>query len=252
MVKLKTLYTYLNEKIPQELSCDWDNDGLMCALSPDKEINRVLLALDITQEVVEHAVQNGFDIIISHHPLIFHPLSAVNYTDSVSRRVMSLIRNDIAAFSFHTRLDAMTGGVNDVLASKLGLENTEVFENIGRTGSLSEEMTVEAFAKTVKEKLCCDKVTYVDGGQKVRRVTLIGGSGKGYLECAIKDGVDTFVTGEMPYDAEITAKENGINLILAGHYFTENGICNYLEKLLSEYDSSLYVEKKASLYSVSI
>lgn len=249
MIKLSELYSYLNTKIPQELSCDWDNDGLMCAVSPDKPINKVLLSLDITQDVIGYAIQNGFDLIISHHPLIFHPLAGLNYTDSVSKKVISLLRHDIAAFSFHTRLDAMQGGVNDVLASRLGVENTEVFENIGRIGNLTTELTAEEFACKVKEKLGCDKVTYIDGGKKVRRVVLLGGSGKGYLEYALKAGADTFLTGEMPYDAEITAKENGINLILAGHYHTENIVCGQLEKLLKEYDGALYIEQKASLCS---
>ena len=134
------LYKALDAAIPRALSCEWDNDGLMCCPDPNKQVERVLIALDITEEVVDDAIEGGFDVILSHHPIIFKGLRAVEPSNAVARKTIKLIQNGIAAMSFHTRLDALTGGVNDVLAARLELQNTEPFGvdpiPIGRVGEL--------------------------------------------------------------------------------------------------------------------
>ena len=174
----KELYNYLNERIPAELSEDWDNDGRML-ISSDREIKRVLISLDVTGETVSKAVKESFDLIITHHPLIFKPVKGI--TDE---RFLTLIKADISVFSFHTRLDAVEGGVNDALASLLGLKNTEAFEEMGRIGELDKEMTAEEFAHFVKNTLGAPLVNFTDSEKKIKRAALLGGGGKDFWQAA--------------------------------------------------------------------
>ena len=106
------LYEYLNERIPASLSCEWDNDGLMCCPDPDKEVSRVLITLDVTDDAVSAAISGGYDLIVSHHPLVFRPLKSVTPYDITSARVIELIKSDVSVMSFHTRLDAVDGGAD--------------------------------------------------------------------------------------------------------------------------------------------
>ena len=241
MANVNELYTYFENAIPKELSCEWDNDGRMCVPSPDREIKKVLICLDINESAVDYAVNNGFDCIVSHHPLIFNSLKNIDAENNVSRKVCKLIKNDIAAFSFHTRLDKVSGGVNDALADILKLKNTEDFSDVGRMGVI-EPVCLKDFAEELKIRLCSDRVVCVDGGKKVNKIAVVGGSGKDYLEEALQCGCDTFVTGEMPYNREQDAKEMGINLVCCGHYFTENIVCERLEMLVKNFDSMIYTE----------
>ena len=108
-MKTRELYNKLEERIPRSLSCQWDNDGLMCCPDGNKEVKRVLIALDVTGAVVDYAKNNGYDVIISHHPFIFNGLKSVDDEGYISAKLISLIKSDIAVISFHTRLDAVEG-----------------------------------------------------------------------------------------------------------------------------------------------
>ena len=116
---VKKLYDKITECIPENLSEPWDNDGIMCSSDLSAEVNNVLITLDITEEVVDYAIGRNFDLIISHHPLIFKPLSRVYEENHISRKLIKLISNNVSVFSFHTRADKVEGGVNDILASRL-------------------------------------------------------------------------------------------------------------------------------------
>lgn len=242
MTNVNELYLYLENAIPRELSCEWDNDGRMCVPCFNREVKKVLICLDINEDAVDYAAENKFDCIISHHPLIFNPLKNVDAENNVAKKVCKLIKNDIVAFSFHTRLDKVSGGVNDALADIMGLKNTEDFSDVGRMGKI-EQVCLKDFAERLKKDLNSDRVICVDGGKKVSKIAVVGGSGKDYLEEALNCGCDTFVTGEVPYNREQDAKEMGINLVCLGHYFTENVVCERLEMLVKNYDSMIYTER---------
>ncbi|MGN1047618.1 MAG: Nif3-like dinuclear metal center hexameric protein [Eubacteriales bacterium] len=230
------LYTALCGKIPASLSCEWDNDGLMCCPEPDKKINKALIALDITEKVTDYAVREGFDAIISHHPLIFHKLSALEPSSSVARKVIKLTKHNICAMSFHTRLDAADGGVNDVLASVLRLENVRAFgpenERIGRIGTLCEPMDPDDFCKMLREGLGSPAVLAALCGRKVHRVAVLGGDGKDFADAAVSEGADTYISGRISYNVMTEAPEIGINMIEAGHFFTENPVCYALSDMV--------------------
>lgn len=232
MVTVNELYGIIDKVVPKELSCEWDNDGRMVVPCTEKTVEKILICLDVTEEAVDYAIEKGFDCIISHHPLIFSPLKAVDADNHICRKVCKLIKNDIAVFSFHTRLDSVGGGVNDALADEIGLREVTKFSDVGRIAHCPPEELC-GFVARVKERLSSDRpLVYVDGGKKVSRVAIVGGSGKGYLEEAVENGCDTFITGEMPFNCEHDAKELGINLICAGHYYTENLVCKRIKLLV--------------------
>lgn len=245
-MKTIELYNYLNDAIPSSLSCDWDNDGLMCSGDTEKEVKKVLIALDITEKVVEKAAGEGFDAIISHHPMIFKKIGAVEPSVASAKKAITLIKNDISAMSFHTRLDALCGGVNDVLCKKLGLNNAVPFgpsgEEMGRIGTLDSPTELDDFCAMVKNALGAPFVLASSCQKKVQRVALLGGDGKDFVSAAIISGADTYISGRISYNIMVDAPEMGINLIEAGHYFTEAPVCEFLSKLVKKADSSIKTE----------
>ena len=230
------LYRQLCERIPPTLSCDWDNDGIMCMPEPERDVHRVLLALDITEEVVDRAIAQGYDVILSHHPLLFRGIKHLTVQDPVARRSIKLCRAGITALSFHTRLDAVEGGVNDVLAEWLTLTEVAPFgeEGIGRVGMLREPMSAEVFAAMLADRLNAPTVTLADSGRPVQRVAVLGGSGGDDVLAALATGADTYVTGEAPHHWLVDAPEMGLNLIVAGHYHTEYLVIERLASMLQE------------------
>ena len=241
-MKALALYQYLEEKIPRELSCEWDNDGLMCCPDPDAEIKRVLLALDISEKTVDLAIAEGCDLILSHHPLVFRPVKALTGAQATPRKLIKLVRNGVAAMSFHTRLDALEGGVNDVLAARLGLLNVEAFgengEMMGRVGEISTALSLPEFAAFVKEKLGAPAVLY-NGDKPVRCVAVLGGNGDDFIFAAKAAGADTYVSGRLGYHPMASACEDGINLIEAGHFYTENPVLSVLADMVKSADPEI-------------
>lgn len=238
---VRELYQHLNEMIPPSLSCEWDNDGLMCCPDGGKEVRRVLVALDVTDAAVDHAIQNGYDLILSHHPMIFKGLRAVNEENYIADKVIRLIRGGVSVMSFHTRLDAVRGGVNDCLALLLGLEDAKPFgeEGIGRIGTLPTETAAEDFALRVKTALNAPYVNLGDAKRPVHRVAVLGGGGSDDVPLAQATGADTFVSGELKYHQLCDAPEAGMNLIEAGHFFTEFPVTGVLENILKALDPAI-------------
>lgn len=240
---VKDIYERLSAQIPDTLREGWDNDGLMCAPDVTREVSKVLLTLDVTEELVDYAIEQGFDLIVSHHPLIFKPIAAINEHNHVARKLIKLIENEISVFSFHTRADKVKGGVNDRLCELLGIEGAEPFGegDLGRVGFV-EQMTLEDFLYKVKTTLSADVVKYSDGYNAVRRVALVGGDGKDFVADAIRSGADTYLSGRISYNVMEEAAEMGINLIEAGHYFTEQPLMEFFKEILLDLDSTLYIE----------
>lgn len=242
-MNVKKLYDKLSEIIPEHLREEWDNDGIMCATDFSAEVNNVLITLDVTEEIVDYAISRNFDLIVSHHPLIFRPINRVTEENHIQRKLIKLLANNVSVFSFHTRLDKVAGGVNDILAERIGLYDVVPFgDGLGRIGSLREETTLDDFAETVKERLGADGVRYADAYNPVKRVALVGGDGKSYVEPAALAGADTYLSGRIGYNVMEEASELGINLVEAGHYFTEQPITSYLASLISSLDGNAYVE----------
>ena len=129
---VRTIYEKLCERIPEDLKEIWDNDGLMCSSDDGREVKRALVTLDVTEDIVDYAISNDIDLIVSHHPLIFKPLTSVTEDSHVARKVIKLIKNDISVMSFHTRADKVEGGVNDILAEILGMDTVKGIYDEGK------------------------------------------------------------------------------------------------------------------------
>ncbi len=243
-MNVKQLYDALNEKIPPSLSCSWDNDGLMCCPDPEREVRRVLIALDVTPQVADEAIEGGFDLVISHHPLIFHPLRSLTTQDGVGAKLINLVRAGVSVMSFHTRLDAVEDGVNDRLAEALGLIDVEAFEDgdgipLGRIGYLPEATDVYDLAAHIKSALATPAVMVSSCGKQADRVAVVGGEGKSFIGAARAAGADTLVSGRLGYNNMVEAEELGINLIEAGHFFTEDPVCDRIAELVGAADGNI-------------
>lgn len=245
MYTAKELYAFLNTAIPASLSCKWDNDGAMCMSDPDRIVNRVLLTLDITQDAVDYAVQSGCDAVISHHPLIFAPMRSINGCDIKSRIITKLMRSGVSAFSFHTRLDALEGGVNDALCKLLKLENIEPFIEegipLGRIGTVPAT-TARSLASTVKSVLSADSVSVTCPEKEVSKIVVVGGSGKDCIDAAIDAFADCMITGEASYNALIDAADSNLAIICAGHFHTENPVLKNLGDMIGQFDSHIIID----------
>ncbi len=246
MAAVKDIFHYLDSIAPFATQLDFDNAGFLVGRG-DRQVHRLLVSLDITEEVAREAVERGAELVVSHHPVIFHPAKSVTDADPVGRTLLALIEGGVAAICAHTNLDASVGGVNDALAQRLGLTDLSVLEpsgvdgeghtiGIGRVGTLAggEAPGLAAFAAQVKEALGANGVRYVDAGKPVRRVAVGGGACGDMLELARAQSCDTFVTSDVKYNQFLDARDLGVNLIDAGHYPTENVVCPVLVQKLRE------------------
>ena len=235
------LYESLNTRIPASLSCDWDNDGLMCCPDPNRPARRVLVCLDATAAMIDKAIAEGFDAILTHHPLVFHKLPAIDPQDHISRRLIRLVQAGIAVMSFHTRLDALSGGVNDTLADRLGLLEVAPCGDggIGRIGHLSKPISLSEFAEMVKRVLGVPFVVAADAGVPVYRVAVLGGNGSDDVRSIEAVGADTYLSGEIAAHHLTDAPERGMNLVAAGHFHTENPVCEALAEMVRAFDGKI-------------
>ena len=226
------IYTYLNDKYNFSTALSYDNPGHLVG-SLQNTVTGIVVCLDCTDETVTQAVEEGANLIISHHPVIFDPLKSVTDNSIVYR----LIRNDISVISAHTNLDQADGGVNDALCCALGLENVEkVSDSEGfyyRTGELTDTLSADDFAKYVGNKLNV-RVKYVGENNSIKRVAVCSGSGGSMLSEVAMLGVDAYVTADVKYDVFLDAHSIGMVLLDAGHFNTEDIIVAPLAKELSK------------------
>ncbi|MCF2661065.1 Nif3-like dinuclear metal center hexameric protein [Pseudoflavonifractor phocaeensis] len=244
MAAVKEIYGFLDQLAPFATQMDFDNAGFLVGRGA-VQVERLLVALDITEEVAEEAAELGCQLIVSHHPVIFHPARSVTDETVTGRVLLGLAEQRIAAICAHTNLDAAQGGVNDCLAA--ALELTEVGQlhqdgvdgqgrpyGIGRVGIAHRPgLTAGEYAAFVKEKLGAASVRFAGGGRPVQTVAVGGGSCGSMLADALAAGCDTFVTADVKYDQYLEAKALGITLMDAGHYATENVACAPLAQQLA-------------------
>lgn len=231
------IYDTIDRLAPFWLTMDFDNTGILVG-DRNREVSCALLALDCTPAVVEQARQLGAQLIITHHPVIFHPLKRVN-EDAV---VYQLIRSDIAVISAHTNLDIAQGGVNDALASAIGLRDCRGLELLneqtgawlGRIGTLPEPLSPEAFAAHIKACLNASSVKFAAAPRVIRTVALCSGSGADCLDAAISAGADALLTSEVKQHEYLAAAAAGISIFDAGHFDTEDIVIEPLRDYLAK------------------
>lgn len=231
---------------------NWDNTGFQIG-DENKDINRILVALDIDNYVYEKALIEKFDMIITHHPLIFKPLNSITTSSYKEKLIFNLIKNEIVVYNAHTNLDQTHGGVNDVLADLLGLKNSislkvneGIFEDeygYGKVGDI-EEQPLTKYIKLIKDKLNIDYLTvYGDDEIKVNRVAVCGGSGAEFIFNAYNANACVYITGDIKYHDAQYGNELGLTIIDAGHYHTEKVILPVIKKCLDKQNQgNLYIE----------
>ncbi len=235
---VKEFYEYLCRELPQEWACEGDYDGMSCCPDADAEVEKVLIALDATEAVVDEAIEEGCQVILAHHPMLFGGIKEICDGEFRSNKLIKLIKNNIAVMSFHTRLDAAPGGVNDILSALIGLKNAIPFgeKGIGRIGELETPMTAEALAVTVKNTLGAPYAEYADAGRMIKKVAVVGGAASSTVADAMSLGADAFVSGEIKHNFMTDAPDLGMTMIAAGHFYTENPVCARLFELTAAVD----------------
>ena len=235
MYTVAAVENMLYDWAPKDLAESWDNVGLLVG-DPCATVQRILVSLDITEAVVEEAAEMQADLIVAHHPVMnctWHPVQTLRTDDRQGRILTGLIRHNIAAICMHTNLDAADGGINDILAEKLGLSGLIPLseQKIGRIGTLNCELPLVEFTHSVVKSLGCHGLRYTDCGKPVHRVAVGGGACGEFIPQAMAHGCDTFVTSDLKYHDFLDTTE--MNLIDAGHFPTEDLICAELVKRLS-------------------
>jgi dinuclear metal center YbgI/SA1388 family protein len=229
-IKLKDILAYVGQFAPWELAEPWDNVGLMVG-NPDQEATGVLIALDPTLQVIEEAILKKANIILTHHPLIFHPLKSINTATPIGQFLKKALAHDIAVVSCHTNLDIISDGVSDALARALYLLNTRPLnltgnrpdQGFGKVGNLPTPMQGKSFIHFVAQRLNL-QVMMIAGPQPetVSTIAVCGGSGSDLAEAAVQSGADIYITAELKHSVARWAEDNGLCVIDAGHFATEN------------------------------
>ncbi len=225
---------------PRHAALEWDNVGLLVGRT-EKEVKKIYVALDATDEVIEQAVAANADMLITHHPLLFSPLKKITDEHFIGNRVVKLLQHDISYYAMHTNYDVC--GMADISAAILGLDEAETLEvtdkesmeGIGRVGDLSSPMSLQECGEFIKEKFQLDSVkVFGDLSSTVQRVAICPGSGKGMTELALEKNADVLVTGDIGHHEGIDAVAQGLAIIDAGHYGLEHifieDMANYLRK----------------------
>ena len=204
---------------PLEAAEEWDNVGLLAG-SREASVNCVLCALDLTERVLDEAIAQGAQLIVTHHPILFRGRHNLCEDDAEGRLLCRLVRAGISLIAMHTNFDNAHPGVNDALAARLGLTDVEPLESGMCIGSV-KETTLNAFADATRQALGGAVRMYGDGGSTVRRVVVLGGAGEDFAEIALRAGADVYVTGEMAYHKALNAVDAGLCVLEAGHAATE-------------------------------
>jgi dinuclear metal center YbgI/SA1388 family protein len=239
-MECKKVIEILEKQSPKSYACDWDNVGLLVGRE-DKEIQKIYIALDATDEAIEEAIANGADMLLTHHPMIFKGMKRVTQEDFIGRRIIRLIQNDISYYAMHTNFDVM--GMADLAADYLGISDTRVLEitsvsetgeeGIGRYGSLKKEMTVRECCEEVKQAFSLENVkVFGNLERKVKTAAISPGSGRSVISNALQARVDVLITGDIDHHEGIDAVAQKLTVIDAGHYGVEHIFIPYMEQYL--------------------
>ena len=243
----KDIVDILDKQSPPEYALDWDNVGLLVGRGA-KEVSRLLLCLDVTRDVCEYAVEQGFDMIVSHHPMIFKNVKKVNDASVLGDKILMLAEAGICCYAMHTNFDTK-GGMGREAARILGLKNIEVLEEtlngegIGEVGISEQVLSLYDYAQLVKEKFGLNNVImYGDKETKLEKIAISPGSGKSVIGEAISKHADCLITGDIGHHDGIDAVEAGLTIIDASHYGIEKIFMNYMYNYLRDYMPEVYME----------
>ena len=222
-MKLSDIIKALEEFAPPELACEWDNVGLMVG-DCDAFVEKAIVSLDVTEAVIDFAIENNCQLIVSHHPFIMSLGKNMAYNSPLNKMIYKLIKNDISVYSMHTNFDSCVGGVNTVICEKLGLLDYETEPSIIMSGQLSMKTSLSQFIENVKRAFNVDSVIYSgDPNKEIKSVAVCGGGGGSFVEMAKKEkNADVYFTGEVKYHDFQQGLGLDMPIVTAGHFETEN------------------------------
>ena len=224
-----------------DTAADWDNTGF-CIGSPQTEVKAVLVGFDCTPALVREAVERGAKMIVTHHPLIFRGIKKISPDNFLGEIITLAIKNDIVVYSAHTNADKAQGGVNTLMAERLGLRNCSVLseDGFGLTGTLPVPMAAEDFIAFVKKQFSLKVVrTSRLTDKPVEKVALCSGSGSSLIGDALAAGADAYISGDISYHQFFTEKD--FLLLDIGHFESEIDIVDKLISVLEEKNSTFAV-----------
>ncbi|MBQ8640486.1 MAG: Nif3-like dinuclear metal center hexameric protein [Lachnospiraceae bacterium] len=251
-MKCSDIMKQLEKLAPQELACEWDNVGLLLGRT-DKNISKILIALELSEEVVDQAISSQADMIITHHPLIFKPLKRINSEDFIGRWILKLLRSDISYYAMHTNFDRSAQGMGVLAAEKLGLcgqrmldettsyrdgDGNEQTAGIGCFGNLPKAVTLEELCQRISKTFENEGIrVYAPADAKERMISeiaVVPGSGGDYVKVAAECGADVLITGDVSHHEGSDAVSQGMIVIDVGHYSLEYPFVEYMERYLTE------------------
>lgn len=250
MNTVQTIYDFLEGFAPTDLAEDWDNVGLLVG-DRSRPVSRVMTCLTVTPTSSSEAIKRKADLVVTHHPVLFRPISRLTSDDTAGRLLLDLIAAGVAVYSPHTALDSAPDGINQQLARHLSLENIAPLIPIqegskglgsGRFGTLSKPTTVSEIAKHLKGLLGAESLGLVgDRERKVQSIAVACGSAGEMLAPAHQQGCDLFVTGEANFHTCLEAEATGMALLLLGHFHSERFALEQLAQVLAEKFSDLEI-----------
>lgn len=240
-VSVRQVVNLLEAWAPIHYAYDWDNVGLQVG-SYDQVVTKVMITLDVTEAVIEEAIQNESNLIIAHHPLLFKAINQIDTEQPIGRMIQKIVKHNITVYAAHTNLDITNGGINDMLSDQLALLDREIMlpiekngdqVGLGIVGKLKETMDLATFAQFVKEQMSVPSLRVIgDLTRKVKKVAIIGGSGEKYLEQAKLMGADVYVTGDVTFHQAQDADALGLAIIDPGHHVEKvmiTAVSSYLD-----------------------
>lgn len=237
-MEIRELIEKLEVKYPFYLQESWDNSGLQLG-NPNKEVKNVLVSLDLEEKGIEKALANDCNLIITHHPYLFSGAKTIDLSKNFYKRLEMAIKNDLTIYAFHTNLDIAWGGLNDNLCKILGIENTGVLENgkeigLGRYGYIKEK-DADDFIKEIKEVLKAEGlVVYGETDKKIRKIAVCGGAGGELIRDALNKSCDLMLTGDVRYHDGMDLSNEGIIIVDAGHFASENHVIYMLKDVIEK------------------
>ena len=238
----KEIIQVIEAAYPREAALDFDNVGLLAGRA-EKEVNRIYLALDATDHVIDSAEKAGADMLITHHPLIFSPVKKVTDEDFTGRRLLRLIRSDISYYAMHTNYDVL--GMAELSERILDIRDARVLDvtssdggkeqGIGRIGNLEKPMTLSECCVHVRHSLKLGSLkVFGDMERIVYRIAVSPGAGKSEIPVAVEKGADVLVTGDIGHHEGLDAVAQGLAVIDAGHYGTEYIFMDDMKQFLAD------------------
>lgn len=256
--KLQNILDELDEIAPFSFAEEWDNSGLQVG-NVSNEVKMILIALDPSVNALRSAKKINAQLLLTHHPLIFKPLSQLNHEVYPGDVLTVAIQEKISIVSMHTNLDVAKNGINDMLAKLLGLQDLEVLQEgedlpgggigLGRIGNLSKPKMLSSIVEDVKQVLSAQRIgTLGHKDLEINRVAVAGGSGGGMVTEASMKGADLFITGDVSHHDALQAKDLNLALIDAGHYYSERAAMVHFADFLQERFNEKGWEVKIAIY----